>query len=66
MSGIMLNVVGGTYGGIPVIGSAFGGGFFAGQISTAGNGVADYNRKPPTLQPLAQGQSLMGQLTVLT
>ena len=28
---------------IPVIGSALGGGFFAGQISTAGNGIADYN-----------------------
>jgi len=27
----------------PTIGQAFGGGFFAGQISTAGNGVADYN-----------------------
>jgi hypothetical protein len=26
----------------PVIGQAFGGGFFAGYISTAGNGVADY------------------------
>jgi hypothetical protein len=25
------------------IGDAFGGGFFAGQISTAGNGIADYN-----------------------
>lgn len=25
------------------IGAAFGGGYFAGQISTAGNGVADYN-----------------------
>ena len=25
------------------IGEAFGGGFFAGQISTAGNGIADYN-----------------------
>lgn len=43
MSGIMLNVVGGTFGRIPLIGEAFGGGFFAGQISTAGNGVADYN-----------------------
>ena len=43
MSGIMLNVVGGTFGGIPTIGAAFGGGFFAGQISTAGNGIADYN-----------------------
>ena len=28
---------------VPVIGSAYGGGFFAGQISTAGNGVADFN-----------------------
>jgi hypothetical protein len=29
--------------GLPAIGSAYEGGFFAGQISTAGNGVADYN-----------------------
>ena len=43
MSGIMLNVVGGTYGGLPAIGAAFGGGFFAGQISTTGNGVATHN-----------------------
>lgn len=28
---------------LPAIGSAFGGGYFAGQISTAGNSVADYN-----------------------
>jgi hypothetical protein len=28
---------------IPTIGSSYEGGFFAGQISTAGNGVADYN-----------------------
>ena len=28
---------------IPPIGSAYEGGFFAGQISTAGNGIADYN-----------------------
>lgn len=28
---------------IPAIGSALGGGFFAGQISTAGNSIADYN-----------------------
>ena len=28
---------------VPVIGQAFGGGFFCGQISTAGNGIADYN-----------------------
>jgi len=28
---------------VPVVGSALGGGFFAGQISTAGNGTADFN-----------------------
>jgi hypothetical protein len=28
---------------LPAIGGAFGGGFFAGQISTAGNSIADYN-----------------------
>tara|TARA_R110000868_G_scaffold68352_5_gene202002 strand:+ start:1258 stop:1938 length:681 start_codon:yes stop_codon:yes gene_type:complete len=27
----------------PAVGSVYGGGFFAGQISTAGNGIADYN-----------------------
>jgi hypothetical protein len=27
----------------PVIGQAYGGGFYAGQISTAGNSIADYN-----------------------
>lgn len=43
MSGIMLNIAGATYSSVPVIGSALGGGFFAGQISTAGNGIADYN-----------------------
>jgi len=44
MSGIMLNLVGGTFGPAPlVIGDAYGGGFYAGQISTAGNGIADYN-----------------------
>jgi len=57
MSGIMLNVVGGTFSipiPVPAIGSALGGGFFAGQISTAGNGVADYNL---VISPLATGQS---------
>ena len=39
---------------IPVVGSAFGGGFFAGQISTAGNGIADYNL---VVGPLASAQS---------
>ena len=28
---------------LPALGSALGGGFFAGQISTAGNSIADYN-----------------------
>lgn len=44
MSGIHLALLGMSFGpGLPVIGSAYEGGFFAGQISTAGNGVADYN-----------------------
>ena len=36
------------------IGSAFGGGFFAGQISTAGNGIADYNL---VIGPVASAQN---------
>jgi hypothetical protein len=45
MSGIHLALLGMSFGpsGPPAIGAAFGGGFFAGQISTAGTGVADYN-----------------------
>jgi len=45
MSGIMLNLVGNTLASapVPVVGSALGGGYFAGQISTAGNGTADFN-----------------------
>lgn len=39
---------------IPAIGSAYGGGFFAGQISTAGDGVADYNL---VIGPKASAQS---------
>jgi hypothetical protein len=54
MSGIMLNVVGGTFGGVPSIGSALGGGYFAGQISTAGNGIADYNL---VVGPVSSAQS---------
>ena len=44
MSGIMLNVVGGTFGNPAPsgIGAAFGGGYYAGSISTAGNDVADF------------------------
>lgn len=37
-----------------VIGQAFGGGYFAGQISTAGNGVADYNL---VVGPVASAES---------
>jgi hypothetical protein len=44
MSGIHLALLGMSFGGgIPAIGAAYQGGFFAGQISTAGNGIADYN-----------------------
>jgi hypothetical protein len=39
---------------LPAIGSALGGGFFAGQISTAGNGTADYNL---VIGPLSTAQS---------
>jgi hypothetical protein len=39
---------------LPTIGAAFGGGFFAGQISTAGNGIADYNI---VIGPLSTAQS---------
>jgi len=56
MSGIMLNVVGGTYGPSPlVIGASFGGGFFAGQISTSANGVATHNL---VIGPVASAQSV--------
>jgi hypothetical protein len=37
-----------------VIGQAFGGGFFAGQISTAGNSIADYNL---VVGPVASAQN---------
>jgi hypothetical protein len=45
MSGIHLALLGMSFGSSepPAIGVAYEGGFFAGQISTAGNGVADYN-----------------------
>jgi hypothetical protein len=41
---------------LPAIGSALGGGFFAGQISTAGNGIADYNL---VVGPLSSAQNLL-------
>jgi hypothetical protein len=45
MSGIHLALLGMSFGPapLPAIGEAYEGGFFAGQISTAGTGVADYN-----------------------
>ena len=41
---------------VPVVGSALGGGFFAGQISTAGNGIADYNL---IVGPISSAQSTL-------
>lgn len=43
---------------IPTIGAAYEGGFFAGQISTAGNGVADYNL---VVGPVASAQATSKQ-----
>jgi hypothetical protein len=40
----------------PSIGDAYQGGFFAGQISTAGNGIADYNL---VVGPVASAQSTL-------
>jgi hypothetical protein len=45
------------------IGAAFGGGFFAGQISTAGNGIADYNL---VVGPVASAQSSLAWKNVAT
>jgi hypothetical protein len=43
MSGIHLALLGMSFGGGLRLGDPYEGGFFAGQISTAGNGVPDYN-----------------------
>jgi hypothetical protein len=40
---------------LPTVGDAYQGGFFAGQISTAGNSIADYNL---VIGPVASAQSL--------
>jgi hypothetical protein len=53
----------GTWGTLPAIGSALGGGFFAGQISTSGNGVADYNL---IVGPVASTQSTLRWKTTAT
>lgn len=42
--------------GPPAIGGVFGGGFYAGQISTAGNGIADYYL---VVGPVASAQSTL-------
>jgi hypothetical protein len=39
---------------LPTLGQALGGGFYAGQISTAGNGIADYNL---VVGPVASAQN---------
>jgi len=60
MSGIMLNIAGGSFApSVPtVIGQAFGGGFYAGQISTAGNSIADFY---VIVGPIASAQSTSKQ-----
>jgi hypothetical protein len=55
MTGFVLALAGASFGTpLPAIGAAYGGGYFAGQISTAGNGVADYNL---VIAPVASGQN---------
>jgi len=56
MTGIMQAVITSFVGAAAptTIGQAFGGGFWAGQISTAGNGIADYNL---VIAPVASGQN---------
>lgn len=44
--------------GLPAIGAAYQGGYFAGQISTAGNGVASHNL---VIAPVSTGESLSQQ-----
>jgi hypothetical protein len=51
----MQAIAAGTWTGLPlVIGQAYEGGYYAGQISTAGNGIADYNL---VVGPLSSAQS---------
>jgi hypothetical protein len=60
----MQAIAAGTWTGIPIpIGSAYQGGFFAGQISTAGNGVADYNL---VVGPVSSAQSTLAWKNVAT
>lgn len=56
MTGIMQAVITSFVStGPTTIGQAFGGGFWAGQISTAGNGIADYNL---VVAPISSGQNI--------
>jgi len=48
--------------GPPAIGAAFKGGFFVGQISTAGNGIADYNL---VVGPVASAESTSKQWKIV-
>ena len=50
----MLAFAGGKSATVPIVGSVLGGGFFAGQISTSGNGIADYNL---VIGPVASAES---------
>ena len=60
----MQAIAAGTWTGLPpTIGEAFGGGFYAGQISTAGNGVADYYL---IVGPIASAQSTLDWKNVRT
>lgn len=53
----MQAIAAGTWTGIPPsIGDAYQGGFYAGQISTAGNGIADYNL---VVGPVASAESTL-------
>jgi len=45
-----------------VIGQVYGGGYFAGQISTAGNGIADYNL---VIGPVASAQNASKQWKIV-
>jgi hypothetical protein len=60
----MQAIAAGTWTGIPIpIGSAYQGGFYAGQISTAGNGVADFNL---VVGPVVSAQSTLQWKTTNT
>ena len=63
MTGFVLALAGASFSYGPAIGAAYGGGYFAGQISTAGTGVANYNL---VVAPVSSGQSSKQWKTVST